>query len=248
MYNEISIREVKDRVISVNQSVNTKWNYTIQSFVDAMQQKDQSADFYVKNRNANAKTVADNIFLGKKGELFAASALLKYHKFPKIKLDFDIRVNGGKGWDCDLPYGTTFGDLFPNVHVKTCDKRTVDIIDDYTWTFQHGNLQKNNKFGQDDVFQKKHNSDLVILVYLENMMDHKAVIKSILPFNEVKFYFKDPKFSKFKGLKKCIYYNDLKSINLSSEVEISLEEAMAKTLSNENSRNPFPFLRSGFRL
>lgn len=201
------IHEVKDFPIVFSQNKNDELNARIEAFVLAMKRKKQSVDYYVENRNVEASKAAEDIFLGKKAEYIALAALVKYFNYPTLDIDLEIREGSSKGWDKDLQFNRIDSN-FPNVHVKACSSHTYRICDnDYSWTFQKSN--NNGKFGSDDVLNEMSN-DLVAMVYLDNPKSNKGIVKAIIQQKSIFQYLKLPKKVSLWGLKRCIYYDDLK--------------------------------------
>lgn len=195
---------ISDIKVTFSEEQNIKVNKIIEDFVNKMLGKNQSVDYYQKKRNA--KKAAEDIFLGKKAEFFALYILHKKYNFPLIKIDLEIRDSWQKGWSKDLPFSEKDNN-FPNVHVKACSQTTYDFCDDYSWTFQY--CDNDGKFGQDEIF--KINNDLVVLVYLPNLLSKTAIIKAIISWELARKHLRDPKKVSLRGLKKCLYYKDLTS-------------------------------------
>jgi len=171
-------------------------NKDIAAFVKKLDERDQSASYYRKRRNAQVNKVLEDIFLGKKAEYLVAIGMHKEYGFPLIEPDMEIYNGWSKGWEKDLPY----------VHVKSCSLKTYNYCNDYSWTFQYSN--KNGLFGRDNIFNSSE-FDLVAFVFMEKPQDNSGVIKAILPWRFIKRHLKDPKKESLIGVKKCVYYNDL---------------------------------------
>lgn len=165
---------------------------TLNGFIEAMSAKNQSGDYYVKERRAVSEKVMKDIHLGKMAEFLVSRAL---HNIGYPLLEPDCLVVNKKTWGADLQY-SKFG--FPDVHVKACCQWTFDYCKDFSWTFQT----------KDDLFRKSSN-DLVALVYLERYNSAQGEIKAILPWDIIKHKLKDPIKKDFVGQKKCLYYKDL---------------------------------------
>lgn len=169
-----------------------------------MSVKNQSAQYYRENRNTTREKAISDISLGKKGEFFAAHCLRNNYGFPFIEPDLSVRNGNSKGWDADLPF-KSINNILPNIHVKTCNKKTYDFCDDYSWTFQ---LSDNiGKFGKDEIFNKN-DDEIIVFVYAEDDKIKQAGIKAILPWGIVKTLLRDPVKSNLKNIKKCLYYQD----------------------------------------
>ena len=187
----------------------------INNFTEKMLNKGQSSQYYFKQRNASFPK--KDIEIGKYGE-FAASLILHSGKitldrFPALMPDFEIRKGGSKGWDCDLPFSIKDKN-FPDCHVKTCDQNSSDFVNrasggssKYTWTFQYGNVSGNG--GRDELFFKPDSEELILFMFVPFLEGKKAKIVASAPWNKLQKIIKDPIASKFKGIKKCIYSEDL---------------------------------------
>jgi len=199
---------IVDQHISFTDKQNTKINNSVIDFTEKLLEKNQSGSYYTEKRNANSDRLFDNIAIGKKAEFFAAYYLYKVFEYPMIPIDIDIRDGMSKQWICDLPYSEYDKDL-RNTHVKVCDKKTIEYVGDYSWTFQWSNNQKNTG-GKDELFKKENQNDLIILLYMENFQTNQAVIKFFGSFNQIVDLLKDPLSKKLFGLKKCLYFDDIK--------------------------------------
>lgn len=191
---------IRDLEITLAEKENVKLNKKIQQFVDNLSSKKQSVDYYVSHRNVKAEKAMADIFLGKKAEYFTSLALKKYYNIEYLEPDLEIRKGRKKGWDCDLPYSNF------NLHVKSCNAKTVKFCKDYSWTFQ---LSNNNGFNGKDKLLSEEKNDLISLVYIDNHLSNTGVIKAILPWDLVGSKLKDPIKPTLIGLKKCLYYKDL---------------------------------------
>jgi len=186
--------------VSIDLDFNVFLNREIVSFAEQMSGAGQSIDHYVLNRNANRDKAFNDICVGKKGEFFAA----KYaHQigYPQSYPDMSIRVGGSKGWDCDLLYAP----IKPDIHVKVCTDTTVKYVGDLSWTFQYSDR---TGWGKDSMFNNL--EDEAVLVYLPNFeSSHCWLLK--MSVSEVVSKLRDPKKSSLIGMKKCLYYRDLKT-------------------------------------
>jgi hypothetical protein len=200
----MNILYINDIIITFSKEENDKINSKCEEFVKAMSGKNQSAEYYEKHRNAQKEKIFNDIFLGKKAEFIAAQALFQYG-LPLLEPDLEIRKGKAKKWKCDLQYDNI------DIHVKSCNKKTLDFCKDYSWTFQNAN--KDICGGKDTLLKNNQNKQLVILVYLENMMYNIGVVKAIVEFSKIEPLLKDPIKKLFIGLKKCIYYKDLEKLN-----------------------------------
>jgi hypothetical protein len=180
----------------------------VEKFSTAMASKGQSGSYYSDNRNAS--TPLNDIRIGKFAE-YAVCMKLRLKGFPKIMPDIEIRTGFRKGWDCDLPF-KEFDIGFPNCHVKTCSQKTSDFAqratgDKYTWTFQFSNVSGNG--GRDNLFNEPNSNELILFMFVPDVVSQKATLVASAPWSKLRRILKDPIVNKLKGLKKCIYSNDL---------------------------------------
>lgn len=191
----------------------------IENFTQEMQSRDQSSSYYSENRKASFPK--KDIEIGKYGEFAASLALrcgkITNEKFPILMPDFQVRTGGGKGWDCDLPFSQV-DTQFPNCHVKTCDQNTSDFVsrtrdNKYTWTFQYNNVSGIG--GRDKLFSTPNSDELILFMFVPNLHSKQAIFVASAPWNKIQGILKDPIAEKFKGLKKCVYSNDLMSLERS---------------------------------
>ncbi len=207
-----------DWEINLNESNYTKIYSVCEKFKHNMSLKDQSANYYYEQRNAYSPL--GDITLGKFGE-FAVCLALRSIGFPKIMPDVSIRHGYQKGWDCDLPF-KKYDERFFDSHVKTCDHRTSEFVqrfrqDKYTWTFQWSN--KNGIGGRDKLFDDPDNKEVVWFMYVPSMSDRNPKLIASAPWFRLKNILKDPIANKLKGLKKCIYSEDLWNMSLAKNVK-----------------------------
>jgi hypothetical protein len=196
------ISQVVDIEVVFAEKENDFINQQIEVFCEAMSKKNQSADYYEKNRGAT-KPDRDN-FLGKKCEYFALKGLRKFG-FPMAKPDLTVREGRLKGWETDLQFRKQDPN-FPDVHVKGCDDATVDLCQDFSWTFQYSN--NNGKFGRDDIFHSTIPT-LVAFVFTAYPRCNVGIIKAVVPWKIVRRHLKNPRKEYFIGKKVCVYYADL---------------------------------------
>lgn len=192
----------KNLKVDISEETNNEINRKIQVFVDAMSEKKQSVDYYIKNRSVKAEKAIEDIFLGKKAEYFVSIGLFREFKIPYTEPDLSIRKGKKKGWDADLTIPGV------NVHVKACSDKTVKYCKDFSWTFQYSN--KSGKNGKDKIFED--DKDVVALVYLPNPLSNIAEIKVISYWRDLSEHLKDPLKPTLIGMKKCLYYKDLENL------------------------------------
>lgn len=176
----------------------------ISSFMNGM---NNSIDYYIANRGIDSKSkiIYDNI-VGKYAELCTSRVMYHSFGYPLMAPDFTVLDPSKKSWESDLPYSANFGSQFKNIHVKTCTKYTVNIVGQMSWTFQFKNKYDNG--GQDALFKGNCSEDIVAMCKVD--LDSREFIlyatsawKNLLPI------LRDPIKSDLKGLKYCIYQNDL---------------------------------------
>lgn len=195
---------IKDIIVELSDKENKEINDKIDNFVKSMNEKKQSTSYYAQYRNVKAEKAAEDIFLGKKAEFFVCIALNKHYNIPYIEPDLEIRKGNKKGWDADIPLSQH--SKYPDMHVKSCSKKTFRYCKDFSWTFQYSN--NNNKSGKDKLF-KDEKDDLVSLVYVDVPDSNIGTIKGILLWSIAQKSLKDPLKPTLIGLKKCLYYKDL---------------------------------------
>jgi hypothetical protein len=189
---EVKLTKEQDEVI----------NRKINKFLSKMSFEEQSVSYYKNKRNAeNINIIKEDIFLGKKAEYIVAIGLHKKYGIPFVEPDIKIREGKYKGWEEDLRIENV------NIHVKSCNSHTYKYCKDYSWTFQYNN--NNGKDGRDKIFNKKEDS-LCCFVFLENKDSDTGIIKAMLPWSFVVNKLKDPKKKSLVGIKKCIYYRDIR--------------------------------------
>lgn len=198
----IGIADIK---IELSDKDNIEINSKIAKFVEEMGKGKQSTSYYTQHRNVKADKAAEDIFLGKKAEFFVCLALTKHYNIPYIEPDLEIRKGNKKGWGADIPLEKY---NFPDMHVKSCSKKTYKYCTDFSWTFQYSN--NSTKGGKDKLF-KDEKDDLISLVYIDFPQSNIGIIKAIMKWSEVQKYLKDPLKPTLIGLKKCLYYKDIES-------------------------------------
>lgn len=160
--------------------------------------KNVDTSFYKnRNQNDNSKRILDTK-VGKLGEV-ATYHFLK-EKYPDISYpDFTIFDKSQKSWDYDLKSSEL------NFHVKCQEFEQANRFGE-SWMFQ-----LNDKH----VFENYKNNDYVAFVLI-NMVTKSAEIKSIKLIKNLheNKLFSETKLTKFKGIKVCVYYQNLKKIGL----------------------------------
>lgn len=188
--------------IKFTKKENDKINAKLKQYADAMEEK--SHKYWTSNRQAS-KPYEDSL-IGKKGEYFAAKYIELMHGF-KVEPDIEIYASNKKNWSADLPY-TQNGFAFADCHVKTCSQKTVDYAKTYTWTFQLGN--GNGRYGTDRLLSSTdHNTDLVLLMFVPYWETDSAMLLEMNEWQVLKPFLRDPKSPRLKGIKTCLYIEDL---------------------------------------
>lgn len=182
--------------IDINQEINEK----IDIFTSHMSAKNQSSQYYSKNRNTTVSKSITDIKVGKKAEYFAMYGMHQQYGMPILDIDTEIRKGRNKGWVPDLQYSDY------SIHVKACSNTTYKYCKDYSWTFQ---LSNKNGFGGKDPILTSVDNSFTCLVFLPNYDSNIGIIKAILPTSILGQYLKDPIKRSLIGIKKCIYYKDL---------------------------------------
>ena len=193
---------IRDIEIRFTDNENKQINEQIQNFVREMENKGKgpSTNYYLKHRKAHKPN--KDIFLGKKAEFIALRALKNLSKlFSAVEVDMEIRYRKAKGWKPDFSVGGI------NYHVKACSFSTKDYCGDYSWTFQIANTDI--PAGRDELLNSDGN-DYVVLVYMKEEISPEGIVKAILQWKEAKPLLRDPLKTSLIGLKKCLYYKDLK--------------------------------------
>jgi hypothetical protein len=172
-------------------------NPDVEKFVMEMAQKNQSIEYYQKNRNTTYTRAGINIFLGKKCEFIGSRALSDNYGYDLAWPDLEVRHGPRKMWHIDA-YG--------KYHIKGCDSETVKWVGDLSWTFQLKN--EHDDYGRDPMLDTDEGQ--IVLVYMEDHMSHEGIVKLETAWKDVKHLLKDPKLDKHKGKKICLYHKDLR--------------------------------------
>lgn len=188
--------------IDLGTRANNLLNKKLSVYADGMESK--SHGYWSNNRNAS-KPYEDSL-TGKKGEFLVARYIKETYGFD-IKPDVEIYSTRGKNWSADLPYATK-GLAYPDCHVKTCSQKTVDYAKTQTWTFQLGN--GNGRGGTDRLLSTDaYDNDVIALVFVPTWESGKGLIMHLEPWKNIKPHLRDPKSPRLKGIKTCVYTEDL---------------------------------------
>lgn len=181
------------------------------AYADAKERSDKG----YHSRNRNATKYHDDCYWGKCGEFIAATFFFK-KGFPQVDPDTKIYTNvKDKMYDADLLFGQE-DEGYPDCGVKTCTEKTLGFMESYTgerqmtWTFQYSD--KNQHSGIDRLFNETEIPEPILFVYVDRTFMSASVVASA-PWSKVHPLLKDPVVPKLKGLKKCLYFDDLVEAN-----------------------------------
>lgn len=175
-------------------------------------QMKSSSSHYKSMRNATK--AREDIYKGKCGE-YVGSAFFADKNFPEVKPDVKIYAVKDKTFSPDLFFGKV-DKRFPDCGVKTCTEDTLDFMErstgerQKTWTFQLNDVDKRN--GRDSLFKKTGSSEPILFVYVDDTLCSAEVVASA-PWAKVYPLLRDPVSPRLKGIKKCLYMNDLVEAN-----------------------------------
>lgn len=192
---------VMNEEVQLTADNNSRINQLVDSFTEAMT---HSSAYYRRFRNA--KNAVDNIRTGKKAEFFASEFLAARLGETVIEPDLEVYSAKHKSWDVDLPYQSL------PAHVKSTTR-----LRDLSWVFQWANTAGDG--GQDALF-KKYGNDAIVLVYLENAEDPVGWIKGIVDVASAVPLMREPRMKYLKGLKKCLYFEDLVAASNDNKTDI----------------------------
>lgn len=219
MFENISFERFQNEIIiyekefSIGEKTRNEFICRINEFSEKMDAKNQSTEYWQNNRNTNKKKAKMDNKIGKHGELGLYVYLLNRCNFPKVSVDrmLEVREGYNKEWDPDLPFNEQ-DDRYPNCHVKTCDERTKNLVkklnDKYSWSLQYAN--KSGKGGKDPLFSGKLDDDVMMLMYTPFYGSEQFTLIASSPWGELRPLLKDPVLDHLKGIKKCLYFNDIK--------------------------------------
>lgn len=191
--------------VKLSPQANTALNKRLSTYADGMEAK--SHGYWSNKRNAS-KPYEDSL-TGKKGEFLVAKYIKDIYGFD-LKPDVEIYSSRGKNWSADLPYKTKEMD-FPDCHVKTCSQKTIDYAKTKTWTFQLGN--GHGRGGTDRLLSSDtYDDDLVALVFVPTWESNSGLVMHLNPWKEIKPFLRDPISPRLKGIKTCVYTDDLSGL------------------------------------
>jgi len=181
------------------------------------QQLSEKSSYYATYRKATSGgDVARNHKNSKLSELIVSAYISKLHGC-LIAPDFNIYEENDKSWVADLPYKDQGFDVFPyNVHVKSTDNVALNRVGQKSWVFQLSNASGTG--GKDDLFvhPEEHVDDWIAFCYVNEQEHYVDVsLEWFLPWKDVvdQELLKEPYYNKFKGIKLCVYENDLKELD-----------------------------------
>jgi hypothetical protein len=199
--------ELKNNIIIHNARMNPTESYfnedvpKIEEYLNGM---DPSHELWSENRATTLTKARSDSKCGKISEVFVDYFLKEFYGFPGGGVDYEIRVGKNKGWVSDLKY-KEYPDF--NFAVKGCPR----LFDKkYSWVFQASN--KNGRGGKDPIICKNNKEICFFVINLsfDDIQPHSEVrVFASAPIYMIYDIFKDPILMKHRGLKKCIYLQDL---------------------------------------
>lgn len=152
---------------------------------------------FQRNQNNKNRIIQQNI-TGKIGEFAAMFYLLDKGNQCSCP-DTKVYTGNFKSFDADLTLNGR------PLHVKSQSKESSDYFNCVSWTFQRGG----KGMGHTDPLTKKSSNDLVIFCHVNGKM-----VNIYGPYNwfDVKKLLRDPLLERLRGIKQCIYLEDLKKI------------------------------------
>jgi hypothetical protein len=167
-----------------------------------------SNNYYAEKRGTTPQQAYNNNKCGKISEVFADRFLLNYG-FPGGAVDYTIKNYKNKNWSSDLQYPG-----YPDFKfaVKSCSVKYKDEngYEQFSWVFGAGN---NDGSGGIDPIVHPESKEICFFVinpnYKKMYRDSKVYIFASAPIYLIYDLFKDPLYSRYSGLKKCIYFDDL---------------------------------------
>lgn len=156
-----------------------------------------SKDEYARRNQTNAKTIIDQIATGKRAEL-AVYKFLTEHRIPCSYPDFHIYEAESKSFDPDLKAFNT------KIAVKAMSHTQAERFGT-SWIFQRSNKSGGGK--DIEVFGKAEGFVVLALDWKKRITLLGApAVKIVLP------KMRDPKKASLRGIKKALYYKDIKDL------------------------------------
>lgn len=185
-----------------------KIKLTNQMFQDCNQFATQSVathiHHYAQRNQTDNNLIKQQILIGKLGE-FAVEKFLLNNQIKIDSPDLTIYDHKSKTFNSDLKYQNI------KIHVKSQEIEQAKKFG-LSWIFQYGNNQKGHL--DTEIFQQSFKKQYVAFV----LIDLKVKLAKIIAFvslNTLHQYnlFKDPKKDTLRGIKKAIYYQDIKDLS-----------------------------------
>lgn len=146
--------------------------------------------YLYESRGAScSQKILSDITVGKLGE-FAVYEMFRSKGVSRP--DLSVYSKDKKSYDADLKmYGS-------NIHVKSKDLKLA-LRYGLDWTFQN----------KDPLFSGVKRNDIIALCVVD-IENYKADVKTLLKWSDIESKLKEPKLSRFKNNKKCLYWADIK--------------------------------------
>jgi hypothetical protein len=175
--------------------INDNWKNKCLAFAAACMESNKH--WYAKRNQTNLDKIVEDIYVGKMGEV-ATYLYFKSLDLPCSKPDFEIYEARNKSYDADLKQGEKY------VHVKSqslASSRRYGV----SWILQC------RKGDADKLFKNCTDMDYISLCV---EVDGGVDLLGIMPIQELfkRDLFKEPKLQYFKGIKKALYWEDIKEI------------------------------------
>jgi len=178
------------------QFTDEEYNYVIRMCTDFAHKEYETTKYQRARRNQNNKDrIIQQTITGKVGEFAVMFFLLEKNNEVSTP---DMTVTYNKSFDADLTCNKI------PLHVKSQRKESSDKFG-VSWTFQKGGYGHGHT---DPLTNKSLNEDVVFC-----HVDGKYVkIYGPYPWTKVKPLLRDPMLKRLKGIKECIYLEDLKTL------------------------------------
>lgn len=149
--------------------------------------------YYEKQRAANRDDAYRNLIIGKMAE-FHVSSIAAWIERETLLPDCAYYPSGKKSWAPDLEYSRF------DLHVKSCDRVTIQRTGMRTWVFQLSNTS--GKGGRDALFDA--DNGFVSTVFLDSFKSVSADVYYKARWSDVKNVLVDPMAKRLIGVKKCL--------------------------------------------
>jgi hypothetical protein len=200
--------ELKNNVIFHNTILTPGKSYfkyvspKVEEYVSKMR---DSHNYYASNRRTTSAKAAEDDRCGKISEVFVDAFLTNHYGLPGNGVDYEIRKSKNKGWDSDLNYPS----VSESYAVKSCFKK---YDNEFSWVFQVSNA--NNFAGKDPIVCRDSSEVCFYVINPESnniKVTSKIYIVASAPMFMIYDLLREPILRKYKGLKLCLYFNDLKN-------------------------------------